>query len=158
MPLPAPAPVLIVDDDELIRGILRARLQRLSIPVMVAASAEEALATMEMTRLGAMVLDLHMPGQSGIALAEFVRLFGSHLTDVPILIFTGATLTPDTLALARRFNADVFQKPDGLPALLQRILALTNPANQIVRTERTGSGSAQAGFDDVLGDYREPES
>lgn len=159
MSLPAPAPVLIVDDDELIRGILRSRLQRLSIPVIVAASAEEALATMEMTRLGALVLDLQMPGQSGMALAEFVRLFGSHLTNVPILIFTGTTPTSDTLALARRFGADVFQKPEGLSALLQRLLTLTNPVNQMLRMDRTASGGAQADVDeDTLSDYREPES
>ena len=39
------------------------------------------------------------------------RLFGAHLTGVPILIFTGTALTPQTLELARRYNADVFTKP-----------------------------------------------
>jgi len=155
MPLLEPAPVLIVDDDDLVRGILRGRLERRGIDVIVAASAEEALATMEMTRLGALVLDLHMPGQSGIALAEFVRLFGSHLTGVPILIFTGTKPTPETLDLARRFDADVYLKPDGLHSLLERISVLASPVNQMMRMERFGRMS---GTGSGPGGYREPES
>ena len=156
MPLPAPAPVLVVDDDVLVRDILLSRLERLNIPSVAAASAEEALAKMEMMRVSALVLDLHMPGQSGLVLAEFVRLFGAHLTGVPILIFTGTSLTPETLELAKRFDADVFSKPHDLNPLLQRLTSLADPAQQALRMERlmsSGRGGSGTG-----GGYREPES
>ncbi|MGH9346696.1 MAG: response regulator [Vicinamibacterales bacterium] len=159
MPLPDPAPVLIVDDDELVRNILETRLDRLGVPVVVAASAEDALAKLEVMRVAALVLDLQMPGQSGIVLAEFVRLFGAHMTGVPILIFTGTTLTPELLELARRFNADVYQKPQDLTALLQRVAVLADPVNQMIRLERLSSGEARpclAG--DAPVDPKEPES
>jgi two-component system, NtrC family, C4-dicarboxylate transport response regulator DctD len=159
MALPDPAPVLIVDDDDLVRGILLNRLERMHIPVIGAASAEEALAKIEIMRIGALVLDLQMPGQSGLVLAEFVRLFGAHMTGVPILIFTGTTLTEETLDLARRVNADVYQKPDGLHALLQRLTVVADPAQQKLRMERMVSG---AGPSNAAGgtptDYTEPES
>jgi DNA-binding response OmpR family regulator len=159
MPLSDAAPVLIVDDDDLVRGILRKRLEYQGIPVMDVASAEEALAAVETTRVGTLVLDIHMPGQSGLALAEFIRLFGMHLTGVPILIFTGGTLTPEIVELARRYDADVFLKPDGLASLLQRISVLAHPVNQLLRMERPGSTS-HTNFvaDDEPNDYREPES
>lgn len=156
MPLPDPAPVLVVDDDDLVRSILLSRLERLNIPVVAAASAEEALAKMEMMRVAALVLDLHMPGQSGLVLAEFVRLFGAHLTGVPILIFTGTALTQQTLELARRYNADVFSKPVDLNALLQRLAVVADPAQQRLRMERLISGTGPLGG--PSGDHREPES
>lgn len=159
MPLPDPAPVLIVDDDDLVRDILQSRLERLGIPVVAAASAEEALARLEVMRIAVLVLDLHMPGQSGFVLAEFVRLFGAHMTGVPILIFTGTTLTPDALELARRFNADVYQKPHDLNGLLQRVAVLADPVNQMLRMERLCSGGARAGpGGDTPVDHKEPES
>jgi two-component system cell cycle response regulator DivK len=158
MPLPTPAPVLIVDDDELIRGILRSRLERAGVSVVTAASAEEALGLIEVMRIGVLVLDLHMPGQSGLDLAEFVRLFGAHLTGVPILIFTGTTLTAETHDLASRHNAEVFLKPDGLPALLERTAELADPVNQLLRAERPDGRRSPAGSRDTSNDYKEPES
>ena len=56
-----PAPVLVVDDDDLVRNIIVSRLDHLKIPVVAAASAEEALALAEEMRVSAVVLDLHMP-------------------------------------------------------------------------------------------------
>jgi DNA-binding response OmpR family regulator len=158
MSLPDPAPVLIVDDDDLVRGILRKRLEHQGIVVMDAASAEEALAAVETTRIGTLVLDIHMPGQSGLALAEFIRLFGLHLTGVPIVIFTGAHVTPDILELAKRYDADVFLKPDGLNALLQRIGVLAHPVNQLLRMERPGSNAQTNFIADEPRELREPES
>ena len=158
MPLPDPAPVLIVDDDDLVRAILRKRLEHQGIAVMDVASAEEALAAVEANRIGTLVLDIHMPGQSGLALAEFIRLFGLHLTGVPIVIFTGTNPTPEVLETARRYDADVFLQPDGLNALLQRISVLAHPVNQLLRMEHPGS-SAQTNFiADEPRDLREPES
>ena len=159
MPLSEPAPVLIVDDDDLVRSILLSRLERLNLPVVAAASAEEALAKIEEMRVAALVLDLHMPGQSGLVLAEFVRLFGAHLTGVPILIFTGTTLTQETRDLARRFSADVFAKPGDLNALIDRLAVLADPLHQIERMERLISGTGPSGSGSGSpGDYWEPES
>ena len=156
MPLPDPSPVLVVDDDDLVRSILLSRLERLNIPVVAAATAEEALAKMEMMRVAALVLDLQMPGQSGLVLAEFVRLFGAHLTGVPILIFTGTALTPQTLETARRYNADVFAKPVDLNALLDRLAVVADPAQQRLRMERLISGVGPPGG--PSSDHRDPES
>jgi DNA-binding response OmpR family regulator len=154
MSLPDFAPVLIVEDDDLVRNILCNRLQHLNITALAAASAEEALALMETIRVAVLVLDLHMPGQSGLDLAEFVRLFGAHLTGVPILIFTGATLTPETRELANRYEAEVFLKPDGLNALLQRVAVIADPMSQLVRMERLVTPRSGANSSDT----KEPES
>jgi CheY-like chemotaxis protein len=158
MPLPDPAPVLIVDDDDLVVGVLRTKLERLNIPVVTASSAEEALALVETMHVGALVLDQYMPGQTGLVLAEFVRLFGAHLTGVPIMIFTGGPITHETREMARRFNADIFTKPDGLNDLLQRLANVADPFNQMLRIERLLSGNASSGNGGQSGGHREPES
>jgi DNA-binding response OmpR family regulator len=85
-----------------------------------------------------------------------VRLFGAHLTGVPILIFTGTALTQQTLELARQYNADVFAKPADLNALLQRLAVVADPAQQRLRMERMISGTGPLGG--PPGDHREPES
>ena len=46
--MPGSAPVLVVDDDDLVRNILISRLEHLNIPAVTAASAEEALAKIDM--------------------------------------------------------------------------------------------------------------
>jgi CheY-like chemotaxis protein len=148
-----------VDDDELIRSILQNRLERLGVLVVTAASAEEALATIEVMRVGVLVLDLNMPGRSGLDLAEFVRLFGAHLKGVPILIFTGSAPTQPTLDEARRFDAEVYIKPDGLQPLLERIVVLADPVNQLMRMDQPDSGRESAGPPgDTSSGRRDPES
>jgi DNA-binding NtrC family response regulator len=137
------APVLIVDDDELVSGIVRRRLERLGIRAITAASAEEALPKIESMPVSALVLDLSMPGRSGLDLAEFVRVFGSYLTGVSILIFTGTRPTEETRELARRVNAELYLKPDDLDALLQRVADIVDqldldPTGQRLRRHQLG--------------------
>jgi len=60
--------LLIVDDDEALRQTLARRFQRLGLAVAEAADAEEALAKAGHTAYDVALLDLHMPGMSGLEL------------------------------------------------------------------------------------------
>jgi CheY-like chemotaxis protein len=155
------APVLIVDDDELVRDILRRRLEQANMPVATAKTAEEALAFVEAIPVQAIVLDLHMPGRTGLDLAEFVRLTGAHLLHTPILIFTGMNVTVETFQVARRLGAHVYLKPDGLEPLVEDLRSFVDPElpNGIAPRYR-GGGVREAMHDSSIpSDYTgEPES
>lgn len=67
---PAPKIVLIVDDDPLILTTMRDGLQRAGYDVWSAASAEEALEITRDALPDAALIDMRMPGMSGLELAE----------------------------------------------------------------------------------------
>jgi DNA-binding NtrC family response regulator len=63
-----PLRLLVVDDDEPLRQALTRRFQQQGVTVIAAADAEEALAKAAHNRLDVALLDLHLPGLSGIDL------------------------------------------------------------------------------------------
>ncbi|MDR3373956.1 MAG: response regulator transcription factor [Ancalomicrobiaceae bacterium] len=85
---PAPADsaphLLVVDDDNRIRSLLNRFLGEQGFRVSVAASAEEARRKMEAFDFDLLVLDVMMPGESGMDLARAIRASSS----VPILMLT----------------------------------------------------------------------
>jgi DNA-binding NtrC family response regulator len=60
--------VLLVDDDENTRFLVRRALARLRLQVSEAASAEEALEFLETNRVDAILSDYRMPGKNGVEL------------------------------------------------------------------------------------------
>ena len=65
--------VLIVDDDERVRGLLRRFLEPEGYEVIEAASAEEAVQRLESARPSVAFCDVHMPGANGLWLADQIR-------------------------------------------------------------------------------------
>src|SRR5207249_8266866 len=63
---PPPVRLLIVDDDEALRQTLARRFQRLGMAVAEAADGEEALARAGHAAYDVALLDLHMPGMTGL--------------------------------------------------------------------------------------------
>ena len=69
MTSPAPqTPVLVVDDEPVVRSVLAAFLQRCGHEVEQATNGEEALQRMEARRFAAMLCDIRMPVMSGTEL------------------------------------------------------------------------------------------
>jgi DNA-binding NtrC family response regulator len=65
---PPPVRLLVVDDDEALRQALARRFRRLGMAVAEAADGEEALAKAGHTAYDVALLDLHMPGMTGLEL------------------------------------------------------------------------------------------
>ncbi|HUP49174.1 MAG TPA: sigma-54 dependent transcriptional regulator [Thermoanaerobaculia bacterium] len=77
--------ILIVDDEEVLRDVLDAVLRREGFEVISAASGEEALSLLDTEEVDLMILDIMLPGISGIDTLRAVRISNS---DLPVIIIT----------------------------------------------------------------------
>lgn len=83
--LPDDAPhVLVVDDDERIRDLLVRYLQENGYRVSQARDGQAARTRLQSLAFDLIILDVMMPGESGFAVAEFLR----ETSDIPILMLT----------------------------------------------------------------------
>ncbi len=95
--------ISIVDDDESVRESLPDLLRELGFEVEAFASAEEFLASQAVSVSGCLVLDVAMPGMSGIALQRELRNRGS---EIPVVFITAYSdeATQLSLSLTKPFS------------------------------------------------------
>jgi FixJ family two-component response regulator len=111
--------VAIVDDDAAVRDSLRFLLEVIGHPAKTFASAAEFLKA-EMQRLTCLILDHHMPGMTGLELAERLRNDGA---GIPILLITGSP-SPAIVARAAELGiVRVLEKPATEDDLLDFVTA-----------------------------------
>ncbi len=116
-----PAPhLLIVDDDERIRGLLRKFLIRHGFLVSVARDAGHARRVLAGLDFDLIVMDVMMPGESGVELTRALR--ATHKT--PILLLTAKGETPDRIEGLEAGADDYLPKPFEPKELLMRINAI----------------------------------
>ncbi len=129
-PLPDDAPhLLVVDDDNRIRTLLSRFLSENGYRVTTAASAAEARGRMEGLEFDLIVLDVMMPGETGIDFARSLRATSS----IPILMLTARSETMDRITGLEAGVDDYVAKPFEPRELLLRIgsiLKRTAPAPQ----------------------------
>lgn len=117
-PVPDDAPhLLVVDDDSRIRTLLSRFLSERGYRVTTAASAAEARARLDGLTFDLLVLDVMMPGESGIELARSLRAGSS----VPILMLTARSETEDRISGLEAGADDYLAKPFEPRELLLRI-------------------------------------
>ena len=81
-------PVFVVDDEEAVRKSLSKLLGAIGVPTEVYASAPAFLASYASDRAGCLLVDLRMPGMSGLDLIEELKRRG---LSVPTIVMTGHT-------------------------------------------------------------------
>jgi CheY-like chemotaxis protein len=91
--------VLVVDDDDDMRFILRLLLERSGYQVADAAHGLAALVSIKATRPDVLVTDLRMPVMDGAELTQRIRS-DPLLQDLPIVIITAYAVLPETVAMA----------------------------------------------------------
>ena len=110
----APATVLVVDDDPLIRGMARATLEAESLVVDEAATGEAALERLLSDAGGPLprllLLDLGLPGVDGHTVVRKLRE-SARARRVPIVILTGSEREDDEFALMEEGVDDYLRKP-----------------------------------------------
>jgi FixJ family two-component response regulator len=81
-----PSTVFIVDDDPAVRDAIRWLMEQVKLNVQVYSSADEFLANYTPGIRGCIILDIRMPGMSGLELQERLRATGALL---PVIVITG---------------------------------------------------------------------
>ena len=118
------ARVLIVEDDESTRLLLRRVLHRHGLEVLEAPDAGEGLRQLFSGRPDLVLLDLQLPDLSGRALLHRIR----ELTDVPVMVVTADCDEAACVSSLRAGADDFMPKPFGVQELLARVDALLRRA------------------------------
>lgn len=115
--------VFVVDDDRQVRESLRLLMQSIDINVETFASGDDFLANYQPRDRGCLVVDVHMPGISGIELIE--RLADDNV-EIPTIVITGYR-DPQVERRARELGVVDFVKkpfdPKVLLAMIQDVLS-----------------------------------
>ena len=115
--------LLIVDDDDRIRDLLKEYLAREGYRVTGAAHAAAARRLMELIEFDLVVLDIMMPGESGLDLTTWVR--GKATTSrTPVLLLTARGEATDRIEGLSRGADDYMAKPFDPRELALRIEAI----------------------------------
>lgn len=107
--------IFIVDDDEALRDSLVWLLESSGYQVCAYDSAETFLDAYRAEMTGCLVLDVRMPGMSGLELFEELRQ--RHCT-LPVIFITGHGDVPMAVAAVKRGAVDFIEKPFGDRAML----------------------------------------
>ena len=110
--------ILVVDDDRRIRELIKSYLMENGFLVSVAGTAAEARERMRGLTFDLLVLDIMMPGETGLTFTKSLR---SESRDVPILMLSALTDTDDRIAGLATGSDDYLAKPFEPRELLLRI-------------------------------------
>jgi two-component system, NtrC family, nitrogen regulation response regulator NtrX len=129
------ATVLVIDDEKNIRRTLRWVLESEGYRVLEAASAEEGLKTLEEESVQGILLDLKLPGMSGLdALGKLQSGPGSGTT-VPVVVISGHGTVSDAVQATRLGAFDFLEKPPDRDRLL---ITLRNALRQAAMAREVG--------------------
>jgi two-component system, OmpR family, phosphate regulon response regulator OmpR len=112
--------LLVVDDDARLRGLLRRYLSDNGFRVTLAADAAEARASLASFAFDLIVLDVMMPGESGLELTRALRT-EPKLPRVPVLLLTAMGEAEDRVSGLETGAADYLAKPFEPRELVLRI-------------------------------------
>ncbi|HSP95945.1 MAG TPA: response regulator transcription factor [Candidatus Dormibacteraeota bacterium] len=136
---PSPT-VYVVDDDPAMRSSLRWLIESVGLAVCTCSSAREFLATYRDAGPGCLVLDVRMPGMSGLDLqSELTR----QRIEIPVLIITGYAEVPLAVRAMKAGAFDFIEKPFSDQTLLDRIRAAVT-LDEISRRRRSAREQVRA--------------
>ncbi|HEY3436311.1 MAG TPA: response regulator [Actinotalea sp.] len=137
----ATASVLVVDDDEMVRELIREGFQEAGVSVTTAASGVEALTILRRWVPDLVISDVTMPDMDGFALVSALRADPA-TRSLPLILLT-ARVDPEDAVVGLRLGADDYiRKPFELTELMARVLAKMDrrpiPVDELMNDPRTG--------------------
>ena len=131
------AHILIVDDDAQLRQLVSKMLRTQGYRATAVAGGREMLEMLRATPVDLIILDLMLPGASGLELCRHVRQSSS----VPILMLTAKSEETDRVLGLEMGADDYLTKPFGSRELLARIRALLRRATVAPNLVKPPSGT-----------------
>jgi FixJ family two-component response regulator len=117
----APFVVGVIDPDPVARSGLRTLLHGLGVDVTVFDSAESYLLAANGRPLSCLIVDLLLPGMSGLELLRRLRNAGN---DVPVILLADESDVPTAVAAMREGATDFIEKPYVDVAVLKQVQKL----------------------------------
>lgn len=142
--------LLVVDDDERLRALLQKYLAANGFRVSAAADAAEARNLMKGIAFDLLILDVMMPGESGIDLTRAVRAQSA----IPILMLTARGECEDRIAGLESGADDYLPKPFEPRELVLRCSALLRRSTTVARSPHREVKMGDAVFDPERGELR----
>ena len=121
--MPSASPILLVEDDHLLRQAFRILLEDAGFRVSEAGTAESALEQARLETPAAIVLDMGLPDRPGLDVARALRREPATL-DVPILALTGRVGTQERDECLAAGCTEYHGKPLAPQKLLERLREL----------------------------------
>ena len=112
------ATVLVVDDEDRVRALLARSLTSEGHSVVTAATATAAIDRLESRDIDLVVLDLVMPGASGLTV---LKAMAEHHRSTPVIVLSGVTDVGTRVEALDGGAVDVVAKPFSLTELLARV-------------------------------------
>lgn len=110
--------VFIVDDDDAVRNSLRLLLKSVGLAATALATAQEFLTKYDPQQPGCLILDVRMPGMSGLELQQQLNVRGA---TIPVIFITGHGDIPMAVDAMQQGAFDFLQKPFRDQDLIDRI-------------------------------------
>jgi DNA-binding response OmpR family regulator len=112
------ATVMVVDDEERIRGLLAKSLSSEGHSVVTAATANAAIDRLDVSTVDLVLLDLVMPGRNGLTVLQALR---ERNDPTPVIVLSGVTDVGARVQALDQGAVDVVAKPFSLTELLARV-------------------------------------
>jgi two-component system NtrC family response regulator len=141
--------ILVVDDDDNLRWVVRTQLEDAGYEVATAADGPAALADIQESRPALVLTDLKMPGMSGLELLDKIR---TNEPELPVIVITAFGTIQSAVEAVKRGAYDYLSKPidyDDLLLGIKRALHHTYLIEE-VRTLRQ-SLDRKYGFENIIG-------
>ncbi len=132
-----PIKLLLVEDDEALRFIVKDNLEQNNYEVDVAENGEKAIECFGENTYNLIILDVMLPKVDGFKVAEHIRAINDH---VPVIFLTARSMTEDKITGLTIGGDDYIPKPFSMEELLLKIKVFLKRSNQ--QTGNTG-GKAQ---------------
>jgi FixJ family two-component response regulator len=117
----APPVVGVIDADPAARAALKALLQPVGVDLVSFDSAESYLLSGAARKVACLIVDLLLPGMSGL---ELLRRLRSNGNDVPVIVLADESDVPTAVAAMREGAADFIEKPYANIAILKQVQKL----------------------------------
>src|SRR3954451_18222424 len=130
--------LLVVDDNELNRDALARLLQRQGYSGVVAKNGQQALEALGEQGVDLVLLDVTMPGLSGLEVLKVIRRMDSALA-LPVIMVTAKSQSADVVEALELGANDYVTKPLDFPVVLARIrtqLSLKRAVGQVTELEQ----------------------
>lgn len=110
--------VFVIDDDKAVRHFLRGLIASVNLRVEAFTSAQEFLAAYRSSSPGCLLLDIRMPGMSGLELQQELSVRG---IDLPVIVLTGHGNVQVAVHAMKAGAVDFIEKPFNNELLLDRV-------------------------------------